>query len=81
MRQDTPTLGYTFPALNAARPVQQIFPSYTCNPLGGDGPQAHREVPAVEGSAPQATLEAELRDGVVRGDADVSGGTAPYRFK
>ena len=40
VRQGTPTLGYLLPALSAAEAsgkgaVQQIFPAYTCNPVGG----------------------------------------------
>ena len=79
VRQDTPTLGYAFPALGGG--VKQIYPSYTCNPLGGDGPQAHFQVPAVDGSAPKATFKAQLRDGIVIGEASAEGGTAPYSFK
>src|SRR6185436_8508301 len=38
VRQAAPTLGYVLPPLGA---VKQIFPTYTCNPVGGDGPQAN----------------------------------------
>jgi hypothetical protein len=61
--------------------VQQIFPAYTCNPLGGESAQANRQVSAVQGASPQATFKAQLRDGLVTGAADVSGGTAPYSYK
>ncbi len=78
VRQDTPTLGYHAPALGGAK---QIFPVYTCNPVGGDAQQANLLLPAVKGSAPTATFEAKLGDGSVRGVATATGGTAPYRFK
>jgi hypothetical protein len=78
VRQATPTLGYVLPPLGA---VKQIFPSYTCNPVGGDGPQANRVVAAVEGASPTATFKASLRDSSVEAAADVSGGTAPYSYK
>jgi hypothetical protein len=54
VRQDEPTLGYVLPALGA---VETIYPSYTCNPIGESGEQAHLQVPAVEGVAPKATIE------------------------
>ena len=78
VRQGTPTLGYHAPALGSAK---QIFPVYTCNPVGGDAQQANLLLPAVKGSAPAATFEAALGDGSVRGIATATGGTAPYRFK
>jgi hypothetical protein len=78
VRQATPTLGYQLPELGA---VKQIFPTYTCNPVGGDGPQASRLVPAVQGASPSATFKASLRDGYVQAASDVSGGTAPYTYK
>jgi hypothetical protein len=86
VRQAAPTLGYLLPALSAQDAsgkgsVQQIFPAYTCNPVGGKGTQAHRQVAAVQGASPEATFKASLRDGVVSGAADVSGGTAPYSYK
>ena len=86
VRQAPPTLGYLLPALSAKEAsgrgtVQQIFPTYTCNPVGGKGPQAHRQVAAVAGASPSATFKAELRGGVVTAAADVSGGTAPYSYK
>jgi hypothetical protein len=61
--------------------VQTIFPVYTCNPSSETGTQANRLLPAVQDSAPQATLKATLRSGVVSGDADASGGTGPYSYK
>jgi hypothetical protein len=78
VRQAAPTLGYQLPELGA---VKQIFPTYTCNPVGGDGPQASRLLPAVQGASPSATFKASLRDGFVQAAADVSGGTAPYTYK
>lgn len=86
VRQDEPTLGYLLPALSASEAsgkgsVQQIFPTYTCNPVGGEGPQAHRQVAAVEGASPTATFKASLRGGVVVAQADVDGGTGPYTYK
>lgn len=78
VRQGTPTLGYHAPALGSAK---QIFPVYTCNPVGGDEQQTNLLLPAVKGSAPTATFEAKLGDGSVRGVASATGGTAPYRFK
>ncbi len=82
VRQGTPTLGYAFPALDAAgKGVQQILPTYTCNASGGNGPQANRLVPAVQGTAPEATFKATLRDGVVNGQVEAKGGLAPYSYK
>ena len=54
VRQGEPTLGYLLPALGA---VEAIYPSYTCNPSTDEGEQAHRQVPAVEGIGPKATIE------------------------
>jgi hypothetical protein len=51
--QGEPTLGYLLPALGA---VEAIYPSYTCNPRSDEGEQAHRQVPAVEGIGPKATI-------------------------
>jgi hypothetical protein len=86
VRQGTPTLGYLLPELSAREAsgrgtVQQVFPAYTCNPVGGKGQQANRQVAAVQGASPSATFTAALRDGVVSGAAQVSGGTAPYTYK
>jgi hypothetical protein len=78
VRQATPTLGYQLPELGA---VKQIFPTYTCNPVGGDGPQASRLVAAVEGASPSVTFKATLHSGGVNADADVSGGSGPYAYK
>jgi hypothetical protein len=54
VRQGEPTLGYLLPALGA---VETIYPSYTCNPSGERGQQAHLQVPAIEGIGPKATIE------------------------
>jgi Family of unknown function (DUF6345) len=54
VRQGEPTLGYLLPALGA---VEAIYPSYTCNPSGEQGEQAHLQVPAVDGIGPKAKLE------------------------
>jgi hypothetical protein len=86
VRQGEPTLGYLLPELAAKEasgkgPVQQIFPIYTCNPSAGTGTQANRQVPAVQGVGPKFGFTATLRAGVVSGDPDVSGGTAPYSYK
>ena len=78
VRQATPTLGYQLPELGA---VKQIFPSYTCNPVGGEGQQPNLLLPAVKGAAPSATFKASLHSGGVNAEADVSGGTAPYSYK
>ena len=65
----------------SGRHVQQIFPAYTCNPLGGNGPQANRQVPAVQGAAPEATCR-RAGDALISIAAPVaSGGTAPYTYK
>jgi hypothetical protein len=86
VRQGAPTLGYLLPALTSADAsgkgtVQTIFPVYTCNPLTDQGTQANRQLAAVQGAAPLATLKATLRSGAVSGDASVSGGTAPYSYR
>jgi len=78
VRQATPTLGYQLPELGA---VKQIFPTYTCNPVGGEGQQPNLLLPAVKGAAPSATFKASLHSGGVNAEADVSGGTAPYSYK
>jgi uncharacterized protein DUF6345 len=54
VRQGEPTLGYLLPALGA---VEAIYPSYTCNPVAERGEQAHKQVPAVEGIGPKATIK------------------------
>jgi Family of unknown function (DUF6345) len=54
VRQGEPTLGYLLPALGA---VETIYPVYTCNPSSETGDQAHRQIPAVEGVGPKATIE------------------------
>jgi hypothetical protein len=78
VRQAAPTLGYLLPELGS---VRQIFPVYTCNPVGGEGAQAHRHVPAVQGAGPQATFKASLRGGIVTAASSVEGGTAPYSYQ
>ena len=85
VRQDAPTLGYQFPALTAVDAsgkgsVGTIFPQYTCNPLGGEGAQAHRLVPAVEDSAPSGKLAAARKGATIDASVSVSGGTAPYTY-
>lgn len=77
VHQGEPTLGYLLPALGA---VQEIYPSYTCNPSTDEGTQAHREVPAVEGVTPKATIKASRSGNEIFAAADVSGGAAPYSF-
>jgi hypothetical protein len=52
-RQGEPTLGYLLPALGA---VETIYPVYTCNPSSDKGDQAHRQVPAIEGVGPKASI-------------------------
>src|SRR3954452_2584660 len=86
VRQGTPTLGYLLPALSASDAsgkggVQQIFPVYTCNPSAKTGTQANRQVPAVQGSGPQASLSMTLENTMVSGYAKASGGTGPYTYK
>ena len=54
VQQGEPTLGYLLPALGA---VETIYPSYTCNPSGERGQQAHLQVPAIEGIGPKAKIE------------------------
>jgi hypothetical protein len=73
VRQGEPTLGYLLPALGV---VETIYPVYTCNPASENGEQAHRQVPAVEGAGPEATITVE-RSGekilarVAKGDGSV----------
>lgn len=85
--QSAPTLDYEFPPLTATQAngqgtVQTIYPQYTCNPVGPQGPEAGRLVPAVAGSGPTATLTA-TRDGdaVNASVSGVGGGTAPYTYQ
>ena len=78
VRQGTPTLGYVLPALAA---VQDIYPSYTCNPSTDKGTQANLQVPAVEGVAPEAVVKATRSGDDIVATADVSGGTGPYTLR
>ncbi|MFI5932167.1 DUF6345 domain-containing protein [Actinoplanes sp. NPDC051494] len=83
VRQQAPTLGYQFPELAADGAsgkggVAAILPQYTCNPA--DGAQAHRLVPAVEGSAPAGKLGAVRNDASISASVSVEGGTAPYSY-
>ena len=78
VRQGEPTLGYLLPALGA---VEAIYPHYTCNPSTDEGNQAHRQVPAVDGAAPQVTVKAARSGAKILASADASGGTGPYTFR
>jgi Family of unknown function (DUF6345) len=77
VRQATPTLGYVLPALGT---VQDIYPSYTCNPSTEQGTQAHLQIPAVDGVAPKAVVKATRAGDDIVASADASGGTGPYTF-
>ena len=86
VRQLPPTLGYQLPALTAADAsgkgtVKEILPAYTCNPVGGEGAQAHRLLPAVPGAAPHAKVVATKTGDTVVAYATVDGGTAPYTYE
>ena len=87
VKQDAPTLGYDFPALTAVRgggqgTVRNLFPQYTCNPIGQQGAQAGRLIPAVAGSAPQGTMTASRSGTAVTASVGgVSGGVGPYTYK
>ena len=78
VRQGEPTLGYLLPALGA---VEAIYPHYTCNPSTDEGNQAHRQVPAVDGAAPQVIVKAARSGAKILASADASGGTGPYTFR
>lgn len=78
VRQGEPTLGYLLPALGA---VEAIYPIYTCNPSSETGDQAHRQVPAVEGVGPKASVEGIRRGDLLSASAEVSGGTGPYELR
>jgi hypothetical protein len=78
VRQGEPTLGYVLPALGA---VQEIFPSYTCNPSSERGTQAHLQVPAVEGAGPTAVVKASRSGDRILATAEPSGGTGPYTLR
>ena len=78
VRQGEPTLGYLLPALGA---VEAIYPHYTCNPSTDEGNQAHRQVPAVDGAAPQVDVKASRSGAKILATADASGGTGPYTFR
>ena len=77
VRQGEPTLGYLLPALGA---VETIYPHYTCNPSTEQGSQAHRQVAAVEGVGPKATIKASRSGDKVFATADASGGAGPYSY-
>jgi hypothetical protein len=78
VRQGEPTLGYLLPALGA---VETIYPVYTCNPSSETGNQAHRQVPAVEGVGPKATIEGIRRGDEISATAEVGGGAGPYQLR
>jgi hypothetical protein len=78
VRQAAPTLGYLMPPLGS---VQAIYPVYTCNPSTETGDQAHRQVPAVLGAAPAATLRMAMKGDQVSAAVAPTGGTAPYSYK
>jgi Family of unknown function (DUF6345) len=85
--QGLPTLGYQYPALTAQQAdgrgtVTLIYPQYTCNPIGSQGQQAGRLVPAVLGSGPTAMVTASRSGNAVTASvAGLSGGTAPYTYQ
>ena len=72
VRQGEPTLGYLLPALGA---VETIYPSYTCNPSGERGQQAHLQVPAIEGIGPKAKIEVSRSGEKILGEADAGDGS------
>jgi hypothetical protein len=78
VRQGEPTLGYLLPALGA---VETIYPVYTCNPSPEKGEQAHRQVPAVEGVGPKASVEGIRRGEDISATAEVGGGAGPYTLR
>jgi hypothetical protein len=85
VRQGTPTLGYSLPELTANEAsgdgsVRLLLPAYTCNPVGGEVPQAHKLLPAVPDSAPHAKVVATRSAGTVHAYAAVDGGTPPYDY-
>jgi len=77
VRQGEPTLGYVLPALGA---VETIYPSYTCHPVSERGEQAHRQVPAVEGVGPKATIHASRSGERILGIAKAAGEGLSYRW-
>jgi hypothetical protein len=77
VKQGAPTLGYLFPAIGA---VKTIYPVYTCNPVA-DTAQANRQIPAIAGTGPQASMRAIRKGTEIIGDAAVRGGTGPYTYK
>lgn len=87
VQQSTPTLNYEFPPLTATQAnghgtVQSIYPQYTCNPIGPQGPEAGRLVPAVAGSGPTASVTATRSgDSVTASLSGIAGGTAPYTYQ
>ena len=85
VQQGRPTLGYYLPDLTAKEAsgdgsVRMLLPAYTCNPVSGEGSQAHRLLPAVPGSTPHAKVTATRSYGTVAGYASVDGGTPPYAY-
>lgn len=84
--QGTPTLGYQFPALTATNAdgtgtVRTLYPEYTCNPVGANGPEAGRLIPAVAGSGPLGTVTATRNGNAITASVSgLSGGTAPYVY-
>jgi Family of unknown function (DUF6345) len=77
VRQDEPTLGYLLPELGA---VETIYPSYTCNPVGENGDQAHRHVPAVEGVGPKAAIDVSRSGERIFAAAEAAGEGLSYRW-
>ena len=87
VKQSTPTLGYQFPPLTAHKAngigtVHTLYPQYTCNPIGPNGPEAGRLIPAVAGSAPQARVSASRTGNLITASVTApTGGTAPYSYQ
>src|SRR4051795_3786050 len=71
VRQGTPTLGYVLPPLAA---VQDIYPSYTCQPSTDKGTQANLQVPAAKDVAPEATIKATRSGDSIAASVDAKGG-------
>ncbi|GIG63937.1 hypothetical protein Pen01_02320 [Phytomonospora endophytica] len=86
VEQGEPTLGYQMPELTSRNAdgtgtVKEIWPQYTCNPVGKEETQASRLVPAVRDSAPSFTVQVDRRGDTVTASSKVAGGTAPYSYR
>ena len=86
LAQLDPTLGYQMPELSAVNAsgsgtVKEVWPQYTCHPVGQDTEQASRLVPAVKGSGPTFKMSVKRSGDAMSGASSVSGGLAPYTYR